>query len=258
MTSPVKPIVLLHGFLGSPRDWSPLVSSLPSHFDVMLPLLPGHTERIYQTEVAKNEIAELLPEPNLSRIANIISEKIKYEEFHLVGYSLGGRIALKMCEVMPSRIKSLCLISAAPGLRSEIDIEERKKHDLIWAQKIEDDFKIFLQDWYDQPLFKDLSDIERRHLIEIRSHNNAQAMKSIFLGASQATNPHSWRTIEELKMPALYITGEFDDKYKTIGREIVSTNPKFKFEVIAQAGHSPHITQPIKTGLTLKEFIESI
>lgn len=241
----MKPLVFVHGFLGHPSDWRPVISELPTQYDVLTPSLPGHdgaqgTEEISLTNLAE-KILETLP-----------------SEFHLIGYSLGGRVALKIYEKGAHRVKSITLISAAPGVRTPLEIEERKLFDERWAKLLSEDFESFLNEWYHQPLFGDLSSEDREILIKKRRQNSPEMLRKIFLSTSQASNPHSWDIVRSITVPALFVTGEHDIKYQKIGAEIVDTNPHFRLQIIPGAGHNPTFTHPHATGLVIKDFLQSV
>ncbi|WP_351125640.1 alpha/beta fold hydrolase, partial [Shewanella sp. T24-MNA-CIBAN-0130] len=60
-----------------------------------------------------------------------------YMQFHVLGYSLGGRIALHIADDYADSLLSLTLESAHPGLQDAQQQAARAKSDSIWAKKLQ-------------------------------------------------------------------------------------------------------------------------
>lgn len=128
---PGVPLVFLHGFLGSAGDWEPVCSFLPPSQCIGLDL-PGHGNSPFVEDFT-----------------------IDIPRFHLIGYSMGGRLAMSYAFKHPEQIESITLMSAHPGLKSEEEKKERLKKDQEWANLLfELPIDEFLIRWYNQPLFK--------------------------------------------------------------------------------------------------------
>ena len=113
-------MVLLHGFMGAKEDWQPMMATMSQYFHCICIDLPGHGDN-----------ALVLPHPGLFSAAEHIIQTVNnlgYSRFHLVGYSLGGRIALHIASLQPQALLSLTLESAHPGLLSDDEKQQRAKH----------------------------------------------------------------------------------------------------------------------------------
>jgi len=210
----LTPIVFLHGFLGRPSDWDPVISYLPPCPTIKIEL-PGHG----QTPFTKNFTFASSP-----------------EKFHLVGYSMGGRLALQYARKFPDQIASLSILSAHPGLQTPIEKKLRLEQDAKWAAKLLDlPIDEFLTQWYDQILFKSFKpDFSMR-----REHDPkalAATMIEYSLGYQEFYQPKE----------ALYLVGEKDEKYRAI----------YKFaQVIPNTGHVIHLENPKAVAEALKQRI---
>ena len=109
-------IVFLHGFTGSTQTWDEVISYLPNTFDILCIDLIGHggtSKPIdYTRYMVEEQIADLYA----------LFQRLQWSDFTLVGYSMGGRLALAYASHYP--VKRLILESSSPGL---IDKEERSK-----------------------------------------------------------------------------------------------------------------------------------
>lgn len=150
--------------------------------------------------------------------------------FHLVGYSLGGRLALQFAQEHP--VLSLTLISTHLGLKNEAERQERKQKEDLWAHKIESlPIDQFLEEWYDQPLFLTLKQ-KLTNIVAMRHTQNKQELLKAFNAFRLSKQP-----CYPLPPNTKLIVGEFDDAY----RALYASHPHI---VVPQAGHAPHLENP--------------
>ena len=244
-------IVFLHGFLGSKIDWLPLIECLKNDFYCICFDLPGHG----------NSDKITLPVAGLIDCAEIILENLEslgVVKFHLFGYSLGGRIALHLARLAPEKLLSLQLESCHPGLLSVLDKLARQQNDKEWADKLASlPIESFLEFWYQQAVFEDLDEFERKQLIEMRSHNNSKALLNCYQSTSLAFQENLWFVPNELSQHdincQLYV-GSNDKKFFKLGCDW-QRKAQINLLLIDNAGHNIHIAAPKKMAT---EFIKSI
>lgn len=113
------PLVLLHGFLGSSYDWRELLPHLSQDYYCIAVDLPGHGRScdIQIDSPGFSDCVALLRHTLL---------KAGIPRFHLLGYSLGGRIALHLAQTWPEALLSLHLESCHPGLLSNDERRQRR------------------------------------------------------------------------------------------------------------------------------------
>ncbi|MDB9450722.1 alpha/beta fold hydrolase, partial [Dolichospermum circinale] len=152
---PNKPIILLlHGFMGNIHEFDQVIKLLFADFSYLTIDLPGHGK----TQVLDDECY-----PMASTAAAIIQllNELKIDQCYLIGYSMGGRLALYLTLHFPHRFIKVILESASPGLATETARLARIKGDTQIARKLsriinQDDFYDFLNNWYQQPIFGDI------------------------------------------------------------------------------------------------------
>ena len=210
------PILMLHGFLGSFKDWSEVTETLKENFFCVLPDLPGHGRTMtlvdadYTMQSAAKSLLTILNQEKIGRSV-------------LVGYSMGGRLALYMALRHPEYFSELILESASPGLKTEKERQVRVKSDsrVISGLKTQTMHE-FITSWYSQPLFDsirfDSNKFEK--LLKTRSENNSEALcKSLkFMGTG--VQPSLWGLLADLKLPTLLIVGGNDNKFKSVAFEM--------------------------------------
>ena len=176
---PSKPaLLLLHGFLGDKQDWQALIPSLSLHFYCICLDLPGHG----------NSPSIKLDKPGFIAVSQLIEHTLaalNVSSFHLLGYSLGGRIALHIVQLMPEQVLSVTLESCHYGLDSQALRDDRLENDKLWDEQLQNlTMTEFLSLWYRQGVFADLTDNARAQLIKRRSNNTAAGLRSIYLATS--------------------------------------------------------------------------
>jgi 2-succinyl-6-hydroxy-2,4-cyclohexadiene-1-carboxylate synthase len=209
---PGIPLVFLHGFLGSSKDWEAVCSYLPPCHCIAVDL-PGHGD------------APFSPDFDFS---------IPAPKFHLIGYSMGGRLALQYAKRHPERIEKLVIASAHTGLPSQEERQERLKIDAEWArQLLELPIDEFLKRWYDQPLFENF-----KPDFSMRRKQNPQELALSLMHYSLGNQP-----ILNLDR-AIYIVGEKDLKYRLLHPEAI---------LVLDSGHVVHLENPKEFAKILAE-----
>jgi len=213
-------LTFLHGFLGSPNDWQPL--NLLGNFLT----LPGHQGRPLDLSLLEKEIPE---------------------KTTLIGYSLGGRLAMHFAYRFPERIERLIILSANPGL--EQGIEERIVWDEKWARTLETEgMQPFLEKWYAQPLFSSLN----RVLLKERESHDPKILAQVLRELSPAKLPSMWERLHEFSFPMLFLFGESDINYQPIAEKL---GKHFHVDIIPGCGHAIHIENPALCAEKIKSFI---
>ncbi len=228
--------MLLHGFLGRGDDWVDVANALETDFTVLTPDLPGHGDAVkrpdpeYTMDGAADRLAELLNSENIQTAA-------------VIGYSMGGRLALHFALRHPDRFEKLILISASPGLRSEEERVARRSIDRQRATEIEDDLIGFLDSWYKMPLFQSLNDLERDALIAKRSQNKPAELRKSLEGMGLGAQPSHWEHLQDLRVPAWALAGGTDPKFVSIAQEMASVS-QVEAVVIPNASHAVPSERP--------------
>ncbi len=215
----------LHGFTQTKESWLPVVESLTSEIEATLIDAPGHGESPVDGRSlphSADDVAQCMPTGVL------------------VGYSMGARIALHTALQHPDKVHGLVLVSGTPGLRSESERAERRVSDEALADHIEEmGVSQFIPEWLSNPMFEGLS--EQYADIPKRNNNTAQGLADSLRCAGTGTQESLWDQLKNLHMPVLIITGERDQKFTDIGREMTTEIPHCEFRVMSGAGHTCHL-----------------
>lgn len=236
------PLVLLHGFTGAAANWRAHIAAFAQHYHVIAPDLPGHGGTTAPDDRTRYNMAHAAAD--LAAICHTVAG----EPVHLLGYSMGGRLALYTALYYPGSVRTLILESASPGLAHETERADRREQDNALAERIErDGVAAFVDMWERLPLWESqqrLSAEARAHLRAQRLTNNPRGLANSLRGMGTGVQPSLWGDLGKLAMPVLLLTGALDAKFERIAREMAARIPEAQHVSIPDAGHTVHLEQP--------------
>jgi 2-succinyl-6-hydroxy-2,4-cyclohexadiene-1-carboxylate synthase len=248
-----SPLVLLHGFTGSLRSWNELAGELSSQVESVAIDLPGHG----QTESSIDPIRYNIEHTAADIIS--IADDLGLGQFSLLGYSMGGRLALYLAVHFPERIKALIVESASPGIAHEAERIQRRKWDYDLAGHIEKEGIIPFVSWWEQlPLFASqsaVSEQRRANLRQERVKNNAQGLANSLRGMGTGSQSSLWGALPNITIPTLLLCGSFDEKYVQITRDMARIMPNAELVIFQDAGHNIHFEQLEAFKIILSNFL---
>jgi len=234
-------LVFLHGFSGDCREWQAVGESLRDYPRLYLDL-PGHGESAGVSVAGFNDLSDLLASTLLSY--NILN-------YWLVGYSLGGRIAMVHACQQPKGLAGLIVEGGHLGLCDATEREVRAESDRRWAQRFRDEpLASVFRAWYQQPVFASLTDAQRDELITLRSQNNGATLAAMLQATSLANQPDLRAALNARTTPFHYVYGERDEKFAALAAELNAER-----HVIPNAGHNAHRDNPAAVAASLAQIL---
>jgi 2-succinyl-6-hydroxy-2,4-cyclohexadiene-1-carboxylate synthase len=217
-------LVLLHGFTGSGANWAEHAARFrAAGLRVLCPDLPGHGSNLpdapddYTIESAAAQLAGLL-------------EREENGPVHLLGYSMGGRLALHFALHHPEKVRSLILESASPGLATAEERAARQISDDALADRIErEGVPAFVEFWESLPLWKSQNRLPvaaQVWLHEKRLRNDPFGLAESLRHMGTGVQPSLWERLGELVMPVLLLAGAEDAKFVEITRQMAARIPR--------------------------------
>ncbi len=235
-----SPVTLLHGFTQSGRSWHEIVSLMPAGWKWVLPDLRGHgATRVqpgapYTMEACTEDLVRLWDSLGIART-------------HLVGYSMGGRLALHVAAARPERILSLLTIGAHAGLDEEAR-EGRRRGDEALAQRIENDgLEAFVNYWSSLPLFEGLERRGPSFLAQVRAarmDNHVAGLAESLRGMGAGAMRPVWNELGRVKVPATFVAGQLDHGYAASARRLAASVHEGRVVIVQRAGHTVHQERP--------------
>ncbi len=233
-------VVLLHGFTHTGASWEPVLARLGGPVAVA-PDIRGHGSASAREPVT------------LSAVLGDVAE-VAPARFTLVGYSMGGRIALHMALAPGERVRRLVLIGASPGIADAGEREARRCADARLADQIErQSIDEFAARWAAQPVLAGQPASVRAALDEDRRRNTPAGLARALRGLGTGALPSLWERLGELAMPLSLIVGERDQKFRAIARETAALKGDAKVVVVPGAGHAVHVEAPAAVATVIDE-----
>lgn len=256
-TSPSQtPVVYLHGWLGSASDWDAVQPLLPG----LALELPGHGAARHLPEAAYSlaGAADAVVDAVVDAVERAAADHPHVGRPVLVGYSMGGRVAMTAALRHPGRFRALVLESASPGLRSDAERAARRAMDEARAAHVERDLAGFLAGWYRLPLFASLATVPGRvdATIAERLRGDPPELARALRGLTVARQPSYWDRLGDLP-PTLALAGRLDAKYVGIVNAMAAA-PSVTARLVPEAGHSVHRERPAAFAQTVRDWIAAL
>jgi len=233
---PVSAELLLHGFTGSPQSWDflPVQPTIRRY----RPALVGHAGSGAGPEVSNFE-------GEVDRLAMLSREA---EALHVVGYSLGARLALGFALRHPARVSRLTLISGHPGLESDAERAERRASDARWCAVLLDrGLPAFVEAWQAQPLWASQAGLDQavleRKQRERLSQDPAGLARSLRV-TGLAEMPNYRERLAQLTVPVTLIAGGLDSKFRALAERMAKGVAHAELAIVDGAGHDLLLERP--------------
>lgn len=247
------PLVMLHGFTGSVENWYPFINELSKYQLILIDIIghgktesPASKER-YQMEEVVEDIKSIL-------------QHLKIEKTHLLGYSMGGRLALSFAATYPDMVEKLILESSSPGLKTVEKQKERQQSDEKLAHYIlNDGLEAFVNRWENIPLFqtqRKLQEDLQRSIREQRLQNCPKGLANSLLGMGTGSQQPLWDKLDYINNSVLLLCGSLDLKFCQIAFEMKKQLRNSIYKEINDVGHTIHVEQPRIFGKIIREFLK--
>lgn len=238
-----RPLLALHGFTGGGADFGTLAPRVGAAW--IAPDLPGHGETTAPAmfDTAVGDLASLGGDAS----------------FNLLGYSLGGRVALALAVAHPNRIRRLVLVGASPGLERLDERGARRRVDAARAARLEAaGVADFLTAWQARPLIATQAriDAETRAVMDgVRAKHTAAGLAASLRGMGTGAMPPLWDALAEVRCPTLLVAGAQDPKFLAIAQRMAERLPRAEVWPVPGAGHCAHLEAPARFAERLEAFL---
>jgi len=247
-------IVLLHGFTGDASTMAVLTERLAADHTVIVPNLIGHGGSTGQDD-------QYSVDAMAAHVLDALAALDQPAPYDIVGYSMGGRLALTLGSRFPEQVASLALIGASAGLATEQERAERRAADEGLSESIlADGLAVFVDGWMANPLFGTQERLGPHFLSSARSQrlqNSPEELVRSLRGAGTGSMRPLHDLLGECVAPVQLIVGEDDPKFRAIAAELDQALPFASVATIGHAGHAAHLEQPDAVATVIRSGLEA-
>ncbi|MBM3672050.1 MAG: alpha/beta fold hydrolase [Actinobacteria bacterium] len=226
---------LVHGFTQTIRSWEPMEARLPRDWDVQAIELPD----------------------GLDFAATAQTLGMRGGAGTWVGYSMGGRLCLRLALDRPDVVERLVLLSASPGIEGANERQARRALDERRVQDLErDGVEKFIDHWLAQRLFETLP--KEAAMADDRRRNTVHALAHQLRSLGSAAHESMWGALSRLEMPVLLVAGQWDRTYSEMAeRAGAAIGANATVATIEKAGHALHLERPSEVAQVVTSWLES-
>ena len=232
----------IHGFTGNAGDWNEIIPFIDPQYQCVAIDLVGHGQSDSPNDVSFYNFS------SISQQLKFIIYQFTNEPVTLVGYSMGGRVALNFAIENPGQVLSLVLESSSAGIDNEIQRLQRQNDDERLAEYIENNtLEDFVDYWMNIDLFSSQKELPEDKLNKIRDNklkNNKTGLANSLRGFGTGKMLPLYDKLKEFSQKTLLITGEKDVKYCNLNQRMSKIIPSSKHIILSNAGHNTHLEQP--------------
>lgn len=275
----LPPVVLLHGFMQSSTSWNSIASSFTNRFCVYALDFIGHglTEKskkaaryTYEDMAASVDYflrkvvcaqekrgREKSVHARQALVNHTHAKHTQIKRAHVIGYSMGGRIALRLLQTSSDVLASVVLESCNLGCATETERTEAAQRNQGWVDRIQHDgMEAFVNYWETLPMFATQKELGWDKLLHVsRAANDPTSMVLCLQGSGKQAMPltevtlEAVRTQRQMGLPMLYIYGDKDAKSAAVAATLEAEGVLVS---VIPAGHNVHLEAPM---LYLKEVV---
>jgi len=247
------PLLLLHGFTGCRASMRGVAEILAGGYRVILPDLPGHGCSPVPTAPPAHGM-----EACCDALAALLS-RLGAEAPHVVGYSMGARVALSLAVRHPSCVRSLALVGGRAGIQDPAERAQRVAADIALAERIEArGVPWFVDYWMALPLFASQQRLGAARLAAAREQrlaNRACGLAGSLRGMGAGAQAPLFDALPDVKVPVLLVSGAEDPRFTALAEDLARRLPRARCCVIPEAGHAVHLESPRAFGEALLGFL---
>jgi len=248
------PLLLLHGFTGRGSSWGAHAQALARTFRIVVVDLPGHGRSGIPADPARASVERTADDLAAILVLTGCSPA------HVLGYSLGARIALRLAVTHPEAVRRLVLESPSAGLAADGDRRARRAADEDRAVRLErDGIARFVDEWDAEPIFASRADLPRGRAARLRSErlrNRPTGLAASLRGAGQGAMEPLQDRLGEIRAPTLVIAGARDPAGRARAESVAAGIRGAQLEILAGAGHAPHLETPATFRSLSRAFLE--
>jgi pimeloyl-ACP methyl ester carboxylesterase len=250
-----EPVLLLHGLGGTKASFLPTVAGLANDFRLIAPDHLGFGE-------SDKPIAAPYDAAFFANAAMALLDELEIEKAHVVGNSMGGRVALELGFAHPDRVQRLVLLSPSLAWKRDrpwLRVVKAARPELGLLQlaprpAVEAIVRRLIPGGMDGWAAVGLDEFLRSYCTPRGRAAFYAAARKIYMEEPHGPNGF-WTRLEDLETESLFVWGKRDKLVPIqFARHVEKALPKAK-HLELDSGHVPQIERPAETHRAIKAFL---
>lgn len=226
----------LHGFLGLPFDWNGFYFS--DSYLISHDLNSSFNPNPWKWAENFNRIAALHPAPRI-----------------IMGYSMGGRMAMHSLLHSPHLWHGAIFISAHPGYNADVERSNRLIHDFKWSERfLKEPWDSLLKDWNAQSIFHTTPFLQIRNEENYSRLRLAEMLRCWSLGLQDDLGGD----LGLVDVPILWIAGENDYRYAAQAGKMHFKHLNSKIWIASEVAHRVPWECQNAFSIHVEEFLKNV
>ncbi|MFC2102908.1 2-succinyl-6-hydroxy-2,4-cyclohexadiene-1-carboxylate synthase [Bacteroidota bacterium] len=251
-----KSVVMIHGFTGSLEDWRDISVNLTNNFNYIGIDLVGHGKS--DSPVVENRYTQ----QSIVKMIDDLLNHLSIEKAVLLGYSMGGRVALCYAVEHSQKLGGLVLESTSAGIANAIARKKRTEEDEELAKYIETEgLEKFVDLWVGKQIFNTqlrFSNEKLKALKKKRLLNTATGLANSLRGFGTGKMGNISILFNSIQCPVLLVTGSLDTKFTGLNAQLKQKLKSAEHKIIKNAGHNTHLEETKKFVDAVNKFLSKI
>jgi pimeloyl-[acyl-carrier protein] methyl ester esterase len=243
-------LVLLHGWGLNVRVWDSLVEELRSRFRMIAVDLPGHGRSAWSAGQGTPAEQAWLIHSTLASVSN---------RYSLLGWSLGGQIALDLAAAMPGQIDKLVLVAATPRFAQSADWPYGMQPAVITklATQLRQDYRQTVSDFLELQVRGSIEGSSvldpLKHALFVHGQARPEALEA---GLNTLATSDLRPTLSHVRTPTLVIAGQNDRiTAPAASRALAQALPDARYVEMRRAAHAPFLSHREEFAALVDKFL---
>ncbi len=242
-------MVFLHGLMGYGQNWRSIARHFEKDYQVLTYDQRGHGKSFHPDSGYR-------PEDYAEDLRNI-TEELNWQDFILIGHSMGGRNAIEFAHLYPEKLRALVVVDIGPDYNPAAIAKIERIFQIAAApfSSREEAKELFFEHFTENLANYLYANLEKKDDLWNWRFSKHGVLESLYQGREK----NRWQEWQSIKMPTLVIRGALsEDLTQKVYEKMLESNPHAQGSIIEGSGHWVHFEKREAFLAALESFLKSL